>query len=406
MSQSTTFPTAPHSDVVGVFNYYVTGAYVVGAYDLADLVGQEGATRHPWKLDETAGLVMVWFVPARPSRSPYDRGPCPTAQYLLRYRQAGEYSAREVAWASEPTALEVARVAREALARHDRGRASRGECDTLTPGRDAEESASVFFRAHRLSVADLLRDPDFLRLAREAAKAGKKFTAELLQWERKPVVMEAVAIVAAEVAEERRVEAERQAAVLAAHLAQVAREKPTRDAVLAAYRQCGYRTCTQGHEVHVRIGTDTAAGATGKVSKGEQYSSSCTYRKQESTHILSVRADWLERVASRDLTIWDGRLVLDATLLGHTSRGEALYSLLLARQGRGTSLETERVRVALTADGASRAVPARETCTEYTDEGVAHDALIDAGLTFPHRYFDGVGELLVGARTMAAVRAQ
>ena len=230
------------------------------------------------------------------------------------------------------------------------------------PLKSAEASAEVFRRALPLTAADLLADPAFRAAARRAAEAGKGFSAECLRWERKPVVVEAVAVVRAEVEAERAEAARVAAAARAEADAKWAREAPVRDAVTAAYEDCGYRTCRQGHSVRVEIGGHV--GVSAATSAGDRYSSRCTYRKVESSHVLRVRPDYLDRLAGGDATA-DGCLVLDAELRGLCPETAApVYRLTVVRQDRGTGLRTERVERTLSADGTWAPLPRRAAVVE------------------------------------------
>lgn len=247
-----------------------------------------------------------------------------------------------------------------------------------TPTISAEKLGRKIRDRWPLTAAQLLMEPEFARLARAAAEKDKKFTTELLEWEKKDVVIEAVARVRLVVEAERKARAEEEARRQAEYQAQRNREQPTRSSVTEAYRSCKYRTCTQGHTMTVSIGQTT--GVTSDVTNEGRYSSACTYQKKSSVHTIRVREDWLQRVAERGLETFDGQLVLDAVELGHTDdRSGIVLRLKVVRQGRGTSLETGSVEVVY--DGFTcRKLTRLDAITVYSDERIAHDACIDAGL--------------------------
>lgn len=230
------------------------------------------------------------------------------------------------------------------------------------PLKSAKASAEVFRRALPLTAADLLADPEFRAAARRAAKAGKGFTAECLRWEKKPVVIEAVAVVRAEVDAERAEVLRVRAAEQAEADAKWAREAPVRNRVERVYEECGYRTCTQGHLTTVVIGTRVGAESTTRA--GTRYSSRCTFRKVESLHTLYVRTDYLDRVGFGGETA-DGCLVLDAELCGLAPRTTTpVYRLTVVRQDRGTGLRTELVERVRAADGTWAPLPRRAAVVE------------------------------------------
>lgn len=238
-----------------------------------------------------------------------------------------------------------------------------------------------------LSAAQLLHEPAFRSEAMAAAEAGQKFTQSLLAWEKKAVVMEAVAICAIEVAQKRKEETARHAETARLAREKAEREQPTRDAVLHAYHQCDYREAKQGHTVRVEfVGPTHSPGVKADMLRGDRYSSSCTFPKQASLHVLLVREDWLETVHHRDWAMVEvgdeTRLVLSCEEVGHiTDLSGIVYRLLTVRQGRGTAIDTEVVRmVRVVATGEERPLSSRDRVVEYTDSRIAHDALIDAGL--------------------------
>lgn len=251
-------------------------------------------------------------------------------------------------FAAEPTAAEV----RELLRAEYRGSiadAARAREPGRRPVTPAEPVALRFKARLRLTPAELLADPAFRAIARKAAEKGKQFAAELLEWERKDIVREAVARVRAEVDRERA--AAKRASDAAARVAaeKADRERPTREAVHAAYVKCGYRQCTQGHDTRVVIGDrgplGERVGCAAHKTRGEQYSSRCTYRKQASEHRLYVRADWLDAVGAKcatlDVSASERRLVLHACPYGLSERGEVVYLLTTAKQSRGTEIVSD-----------------------------------------------------------------
>lgn len=211
----------------------------------------------------------------------------------------------------------------------------------LTP---AAEVAARFFRRMPMTAADLLADPAFRAEARRVAEKGKTFSSELLEWERKPVVVEAVAVVAAEVAAERAEQARKDAAAEAVRLAKLEAERPTRVSVTNAYESCDYRACVQGHTMTVVIGD--RVGVSADTHKGDRYSSRCTFRRTTSHHTLYVRADYLTRVRDAlGTTTHDGGVILDAEPVGCLPDLRIVYRLRVVRQAAGTGLKVEDVEV-------------------------------------------------------------
>jgi hypothetical protein len=230
--------------------------------------------------------------------------------------------------------------------------------------KSAAVSADVFRKAIRLTAAELLADKEFRALARKAAEKGKRFTADLLEWEKKDVVTEAVAVVRAEVEAERAEAARVAAEAEAARQVKVANESPVRDAVDAAYESCEYRTCTQVHRTRIVVGSSLYGrpvqvpgsfadgrewtGALSDTEKGERYSSRCTYRRVESVHSLYVRADWLTRVQSVGTGCVGEMLVLDAEACGFFPDLTPAYELRVVRQTAGTGLTVDTVTATAT----------------------------------------------------------
>lgn len=230
-----------------------------------------------------------------------------------------------------------------------------------------------------LSASECLADPDFARLARKAAEAGRTYVSEMLAWERKSVVQEAVAIVRKDVDAERAVERARLAKIATERAVRLAAEKPTRDAVLEAYWSCDFRTCRQGYEASVVIGEcpGVRPGVRCDTVKAGRYSSSCTYSKQVSIHAVTVASDWLEAVEAKGLATIDGKLCLDAQPSGHTPDGQVVLTLTLIRQGRGTRLETETLQMVEDGAGHRRPLATREQVCQYAHPAILHDVLID-----------------------------
>ena len=255
-----------------------------------------------------------------------------------------------------------------------------------TPFLSANLLGQAIKRRQRLTADQLLADPEFVRLARQAAEKGKTFSADLLEWESKPVVQAAVAVIRAQVEMMRADEAARRAKIAADGAAIRQQDQPTREAVGEAYEACGYRVCRQGHDTVVvidgRDGSDgqtvvaiPAPGVRCDTFEGDSYSSRCTYRQMDSRHTLRVRGNWLSVVESRGLATHEGKLVLDAEVTGHLADGTPVLTLLRVRQGRGTGLETERVKIHSVAH---ESVKDADVIT-YLDNRILHDVLIDLG---------------------------
>jgi len=262
------------------------------------------------------------------------------------------------------------------------------------PAKLSAEALAARIRDRRpMTATELLADPGFHTLALMAARANKTYTQELLQYERKAVVQEAVAVLAVEVAEERRLAAREEARRRKAYDRQRELEKPARSGVRAAYDSCDYRTAKQGHAVRVVVlppGTEVAPGATSHMSKGEQYSSRCTFRKQESVHTMTVRRDWMDTVSARSLDTYRDEVVLDAEPAGYLEDGSEVLDLIAVRQERGTGIGTHKVMV-VEVDGEYRDLAKGEKVLSRkdlagsvglkanTEMAIILDALCDAG---------------------------
>lgn len=109
----------------------------------------------------------------------------------------------------------------------------------------------------------------------------------------------------------------------------------------SSYDSAKYRTCTQGHVTRVCVG---APGVKSDVVRGDRYSSSCAFRKNESVHTLTIPALWCVRVQARGLAVVDGMFTLDAQRVPGT--GAELYRAVWIEQGAGTSLKLARGYIA------------------------------------------------------------
>ena len=102
-----------------------------------------------------------------------------------------------------------------------------------------------------------------------------------------------------------------------------------------------YRTCTQGHETRVSVGTPAVSTDT---TRGGRYSSRCTFDKLESIHKITVHPYWLVRVDASGLSVVDGMLTLDAEpIRGH---GPELFRATWIEQAAGTGLKLVRGYIA------------------------------------------------------------
>ena len=184
----------------------------------------------------------------------------------------------------------------------------------------------------------LLRNPQSRAACWACAQAGKSYSTEAEFWARRPVVRQAVAILAARQAQR---EAAKRPVVESGRIARLAAERRlsrTRDAILSAVKGL-YRTATAGdHTTVVRLGSPSACGDS---SKGDRYRGNCTYRKTDSTHTYTVPRDWLETVYGRDLETVDGMLVLSLEPV-ESADGREVYRAVWAAQGNGFALKTRR----------------------------------------------------------------
>lgn len=247
------------------------------------------------------------------------------------------------------------------------------------PTIDAEKLAQAIRRRRPLTAGDLLLDPEFVRSARRAVQQKRTFTHELSAWEKRDVVIEAVRVVAEQVRVEQEESRRRREQKEEEERRRIEREKPTVDAVLAAYALCNYRRCAQGHKTLVHLLPERYARSEPEVDcnvlLGDSYSSACTWRKKYSCHSLTVRPDWLKCFPVESMQTYRNELVLSADICGHTAT-RPVYSLLLVKQSKGTQLTTHR-RFALLQDSRWKKPP---RFTAYLDFGVARDACLDKGI--------------------------
>ena len=186
----------------------------------------------------------------------------------------------------------------------------------------------------------LLRHPAGRVACREAAEAGKAYSAKAEEYATRPVVRQAVRLLAERLAHK---QAAQRQAVEPGRIARLALERRlarTRRAVLAA---ADYRTARNGHDDTVEFGPPCADSDTGKdwdVYRGSFKGWAAT----TSRHTYTVPQDWLETVAARGLANVDGLLTLSAEpVAGH---GPELYRAVWVEQGRGTALKTVRGYIA------------------------------------------------------------
>ncbi len=238
----------------------------------------------------------------------------------------------------EPDATETAGIAR------DKSQPDAITADTgWTPIQSAEAVADRF-RNRARTADDMLADPEFVHLARRAAENGQQFTAHLLAWGKKPIVVEAVARVRAVADAER-----------GDRLPYGALRRKLRNSVLAKYNKCGYRT--DGRQIfRVTFDWREVSAITARYSSANE-------------HLLHVRPDWLARVVKIDPSAqYNGLLILDAEPVGGTPDLRIVYRLTLVRQGDGGELTTETVEV-------TKALPTAEGTNCWTpvpaDQGEA-----------------------------------
>lgn len=218
---------------------------------------------------------------------------------------------------------------------------------------EASIASASYDAAGRRTVDDLLRLPEGRKACRACAKAGKAYSTEAEYFGRRPVVRAAVARLAARAARQAdRLVAEsarsQPAGRMVARLVELraARAEQLRKNIERAVltSACGlYRIAKAGdHTACVTLGDRPSAS--GDSSKGERYSSRCTFRKTNSHHSYVVRETWEQDVYDRDLEVVDGMLTLDAEpIQGH---GPELYRATWVEQGRGMSLVTVRGYIA------------------------------------------------------------
>ncbi len=255
----------------------------------------------------------------------------------------------------------------------------------------ALDSASVFVSSQPYTPEELAAIPAFFNAAWNCIADGKTYTRDMIEDYLGVTIATARAAVGlvrpryAEYLREQEAEAKLRAkeqAKLRAKADRIAeRERPTKEAVQAAWEAADFRTCRQGHETIVRIG-DTPSIECG-TERGERYSSRCTFRKTESWHRFTVRRDWLARVQAHGLDKFIDALVVDAELLGTTDDGKAVYRVLLAEQAAGTGLKEYRglISVGRRGDGFRKieTAPQLVKWSRSTPLGVIADWLAERG---------------------------
>lgn len=222
-------------------------------------------------------------------------------------------------------------------------------------------AASAADARGRRGVAQLLAEPTARKLAYDAVRLGKSWTQDLDYYAVRSVQRAAIDLLRARhVRRADRATADAAARapeaqpgtigrILRLHRDRVAaRERQriaTRDARIKsalgdAYRHCDFRRAGAGdHTLRLSVGAWVSVHS--DTTRGDRYSSRCTWRKTDSLHSITVRADWCCKVKRNGLSMLDDPqgnsvLVIDAERIA-----TGVWRVTYVRQGRGFSLETE-----------------------------------------------------------------
>lgn len=291
------------------------------------------------------------------------------------------YECQRANFAEEPaTGVVLAMFERMIAQRQER----REQWAQITTVRAQESAAYLACQVReRTTAQDLLDDPYASQLIGQLARTERNYSQELVTWwaPRREVVA-AVEMMRKRLAAEKSEREERRKA-------REECEAPVREAVMAAYRRCGYRHCRNRHTVTVEVRQPGAlADVESWTRRGKQYSSRCQFRKLESHHRIVVPMDWRERIAGVGPS-FAGQLILDANFYGIRD-GRAYFSLITVKQGRGTALEKCLREVMVLRDGQviETQIPKKldldsfaafAGLSKYTPADIVADALLDQG---------------------------
>jgi len=209
--------------------------------------------------------------------------------------------------------------------------------------------------AARRTAAELLALPEGRAAVAGCVRAGKAYSGPAEYYARRPVVREAVRLLAARaarradrstseaaratapgrvLAEGRRRQAERREQLLAETRAAV------REAAGGLYRVSQTRWAGGDHSTRVEFGAPSCSGRGVKAwSRNGKWSGS------DSEHTLRVGEDWLQSVHAAGLAALGGMLTLSARPV--PGRGDGLYEAAWAEQGRGFELNAVRGYIAV-----------------------------------------------------------
>jgi hypothetical protein len=121
-----------------------------------------------------------------------------------------------------------------------------------------------------------------------------------------------------------------------------------------AYDRAGYRTATHSHALSIKIGVPSGASSdsgTARPSSVGLPNAYTGFHVATSAHTLRVAPHWLRNVKGRGLGTVDGLLTLECAAEPDQSVSHYAYPAVWVRQGRGTSLVTERGWLVQRADG-------------------------------------------------------
>jgi hypothetical protein len=121
-----------------------------------------------------------------------------------------------------------------------------------------------------------------------------------------------------------------------------------------AYDRADYRTAKHDHSFSIEIGVPSGASSDSGQARPSSVGLPNAYtgfHVATSSHALRVAPHWLATVKGRGLGTLDGLLTLECAAEPDQSVGPYAYSAVWVRQGRGTSLITERGWLVQRADG-------------------------------------------------------
>jgi hypothetical protein len=124
--------------------------------------------------------------------------------------------------------------------------------------------------------------------------------------------------------------------------------------IRAAYDRADYHTARHQHSLSIAVGVPSGASSDSGQARPSSVGLPNAYtgfHVATSSHALRVAPGWLATVKARGLGTLDGLLTLECSAEPDQSVGPYAYPAVWVRQGRGTSLITERGWLVQRADG-------------------------------------------------------